>query len=97
MPMQMNIPMRGSPIYKSRSRMRGTGAVSVFLKKNTIIITVKHVQNGHSLIGKIKVLMTNEPVHEISNHVVCATSKVSDQPAHMRSLIRSFARRLSIL
>ena len=24
----------------------------------------------------------NEPVHEISNNVVCATSKVSDQPAH---------------
>ena len=31
-----------------------------------------------------------EPVHEISNNVVCATSKASDQPAHMRSLIRAF-------
>ena len=29
----------------------------------------------------------NEPLHEISNNVVCATSKASDQPAHMRSLI----------
>ena len=38
-----------------------------------------------------------EPVHEISNNVVCATSKGSDQPAHMRSLIRAFARRLNIL
>ena len=38
-----------------------------------------------------------EPVHEISNKVVCATSKASDQPAHMRSLIRAFASRLSIL
>ena len=38
-----------------------------------------------------------EPVHEISNNVVCATSKASDQPAHTRSLIRAFARRLSIL
>ena len=38
-----------------------------------------------------------EPVHEISNNVVCATSKASDQPAHMRSLIRAFASRLSIL
>ena len=37
------------------------------------------------------------PVHEISNKVVCATSKVSDQPAHKRSLIRAFASRLSIL
>ena len=38
-----------------------------------------------------------EQVHEISNNVVCATSKASDQPAHMRSLIRAFASRLSIL
>ena len=27
-----------------------------------------------------------EPQHEISNNVVCATNKVSDQPAHMCSL-----------
>ena len=40
---------------------------------------------------------TNEPVHEISNNLVCATSKSSDQPAHTRSLIRAFASRLSIL
>ena len=38
-----------------------------------------------------------EPRHEISNNVVCATSKASDQPAHTRSLIRAFASRLSIL
>ena len=38
-----------------------------------------------------------EPVHEISNNVVYATSKASDQPAHMRSLIRAFAIRLHIL
>ena len=35
-----------------------------------------------------------EPVHEISNNVVCATSKASDQPAHMGSLIRAFVSRL---
>ena len=39
----------------------------------------------------------NEPVHEISNNVVCATSKASDQPAHTRSLIRAFASRLSYM
>ena len=33
----------------------------------------------------------------ISNNVVCATSKASDQPAHTRSLIRAFASRLNIL
>ena len=38
-----------------------------------------------------------EPRHEIFNNVVCATSKASDQPAHMRSLIRAFAHRLNIL
>ena len=38
-----------------------------------------------------------EPVLEISNNVVCATSKASDQPVHTRSLIRAFASRLSIL
>ena len=38
-----------------------------------------------------------EPVHEISNNLVGATSKASDQPAHTRSLIRAFASRLSIL
>ena len=38
-----------------------------------------------------------EPQHEISNNVVCATSKTSDQPAHMCSLIRAFASRLNIL
>ena len=42
-------------------------------------------------------LMIYEPVHEISNNVVCATSKASDQSAHTRSLIRAFASRLSIL
>ena len=37
-----------------------------------------------------------EPRHQISNNVVFATSKGSDQPAHMRSLIRAFANRLKI-
>ena len=38
-----------------------------------------------------------EPGHEISNNVVCATNKVSDQPAHTRRLIRAFASPLKIL
>ena len=42
-------------------------------------------------------VLAHEPVHEISNNVVCATSKASDQPAHTRSLIRAFARRCSTL
>ena len=32
---------------------------------------------------------TDEPRHVISNNVVCATSKASDQPVHTRNLIRA--------
>ena len=39
----------------------------------------------------------NEPQHEISNNVVCGTSKASDQPAHMHSLIRALAGPSNIL
>ena len=38
-----------------------------------------------------------EPRLEISNNVVKATTKASDQPANMRSLIRAFASRLNII
>ena len=38
-----------------------------------------------------------EPRHEISNNVVVAISKASDQPAPRRSLIRAFAGRLIVL
>ena len=43
------------------------------------------------------IIIIIEPVHDISNNVVCATSKASDQPAHTRSLVRAFASSLSIL
>ena len=48
-------------------------------------------------LGSIINLIINESRHGISNKVVCATSKASDQPAHTRSLIKAFASRLSIL
>ena len=41
--------------------------------------------------------MQFEPRHEISNNVVCATNKGSDQPAQTRSVIRTFASRLNML
>ena len=47
--------------------------------------------------AKFSEVPTNEPVHEISNNMVCATSKASDQPTQTRSLIRAFGSRLSIL
>ena len=46
--------------------------------------------------SELKSTLYNEPVHEISNNLVCATSKASDQPAHTRSLVKAFACRLSI-
>ena len=48
-------------------------------------------------IPVISVTLINEPVHEISNNVVCATSKASDQPAQTRRRIKAFASRLSSL
>ena len=51
-----------------------------------------------SFFSRLKMILVKyEPVHEVSDNVVCATSKVLDQPAHTRSLIRAFASRLSIL
>ena len=38
----------------------------------------------------------NEPRHEISNNLICATSKGSDQPVHTSRLIRAFAGRFNI-
>ena len=40
---------------------------------------------------------THEPRHEFSNNVAFATSKASDQPAHTRSLIKTYACRLNII
>ena len=37
----------------------------------------------------------NEPRHGISNNVVCATTKDSDQPGHTHILIKAFASRLN--
>ena len=58
---------------------------SNFEKKIRIM---KHYTAYKQLIG---------PPHKISNNVVCATSKASDQPVHTRSWIRAFAGRLNIL
>ena len=38
-----------------------------------------------------------EPRHEISNNVVCTTSKASNQPAHTPSLIKALAIHLNIM
>ena len=59
---------------------------------------IEHIKISHN--DEIKVprnkLSIFEPWHEISNNVVFATSKASDQSAHTHSLIRAFASRLNI-
>ena len=72
----------------------------VILHENQIKTNeVQHVSNKKVLTQTPWLLccLSNEPVHEISNNVVCATSKASDQPARMRSLIRAFASGLSMI
>ena len=55
-------------------------------------LDIRHIQVLYTMYFKISVIFTpNEPRHEISNNVVCATSKCSDQPAHTHSLIKVFA------
>ena len=68
------------------------GAVIWFDRRRSIFILIKYL-----FYKMIFISVIYEPVHEISNNEVCATSKTSDQPAHTHSLIRAFASRLSIL
>ena len=65
------------------------GDTSFSLKCNSAFL--KHVQ---TFIINTNVSLI-EPWHGISNNVVCATRKASDQPAHTHNLIRSFASRLN--
>ena len=67
--------------------------IVVFPDHTHLLFDAKPIGNPDGLFVKI----ANEPWHGISNNVVCATSKASDQPAHTRSLIRAFASRLNIL
>ena len=67
-------------------------------KSETPQYQVEHSSTYYLLICG-KMCRINEPRHGISNniHVVYATNKASDQPAHMRRLIRVIAGRLKIL
>ena len=64
----------------------------------TILITLRHdviTSWAKRQLPRTSSRLWNEPGHEISNNVICATSEDSDQPAHTRSLIRAFASRLN--
>ena len=64
---------------------------SKFSCADPMLIWFEHILLANQLNNKF------EQRHEISNNVVCATSKASDQTAHMRSLIRAFTGHLNIL
>ena len=66
------------------------------MKMAYIAYAFSHRLNMYAQLISIA-LGLNEPRHDISNDVVCVTSKASDQPAHTHSLIRAFASRLNIL
>ena len=76
------------------------GVIALLLPWQQPSFKLKHNQKSEIIIRSIIrcwVGLLYEPQHEISNNVVCATSKGSDQPAHKRSLIRAFASRLNFL
>ena len=55
------------------------------------------VRNIYKKLTSKKCTSLNGLQHQISNNVVCVTSKATDQAAHTRRLIRAFACRLNIL
>ena len=78
--------------------------VKLLTEHHFVFLSVKGGCRGSSESTHVKMphcwkyyAVAHEPVHEISNNVVCATSKGSDQPEHTRSLIRAFASPLNIL
>ena len=78
---------------KLQKQSRNSPSLNILKNRlNSNLSTPPGYYNMDKRLGQIY-----EPRHEISNDVVCATSKVSDQPAHTRSLIRAFARCLNIL
>ena len=63
----------------------------------TLLLIPRQLSRMSCVQCMFKGSMQYKPWHEISNNVLCATSKASDQPAHMSSLIWAFASRLNIL
>ena len=78
---------------KLQEQTRNSPTLNIFKNRlNSNLSTPRGYYNTGKRFGQIY-----EPQHEISSNVVCATSKVSNQPANTRSLIRAFASCLNIL
>ena len=60
-------------------------------KIDTLVLRISN-QRGSTVhtFQLVHVFCPYEQRHEISNNVVCVTSRASDQPAHMHSLISAF-------
>ena len=84
------IPLKNSVSYSVTACVRVCVLVYILLNDVSVLKFTSMLKRGNFNY-------IYEPRHEISNSVVCATSKGSDQPAHTRSLIRAFASRLDIL
>ena len=69
------------------------------VKQNMMSLSLLAGRRVRIILLRIMLLSTKifESRHEISNNVVCATSKGSYQPAHTHSLIRAIASRLNII
>ena len=63
-----------------------------FMKEVTGSLSDKCYFVRHAFFAPI-----NGPSYEISNNVVCASTKGLDRSAHLRSLIRAFASRLKTI
>ena len=74
---------------------KGEYFTSVILHINVNFLWLKRLK--HVLNSQFWLKIIIELRHYISNNVVCATSKASDQPAHTHILIRAFASHLNIL
>ena len=83
--------LNGTTIHK----LEGNPVILSLMNKDLLLYSRN--TPGLENVSSLTLYSTFWPQHEISNNVVCATSKASDQPAHTRSLIRAFASRLSIL
>ena len=71
-------------------RLKSLGFKILLVDKSDVPLLFKQVNVSHLSsssgygAGAHKQVFINEPVHEIFNKLVCATSKASDQPAHTR-------------
>ena len=65
----------------------------IVINVSLVLIFIRSGDSHEAALFPIRI----EPWHEISNILVCATSKGSDQLAHTRSLIRAFASHSNIL